>query len=170
MNEPEQRMRIYRAILDTNIFVRSVIQTDNLANELIKLWRNKYFILVLPKVVVEELQNVLSRSSFIRRFQYSLTRTTNLIDEINQEATIVEITSSFEFCRDANDNPLVDCAIQEKVQFLVSYDKDLLDDSELRQKLFEYGVEIVDPLTFVAKLRDAVINGTSLISTLINLN
>ena len=159
MNEPEQRLRIYRAILDTNIFIRSVIQTDNLANELIKLWRNKCFILILPKVVVEEIQDVLSRRSFVRRFQYSLTRATNLIDEINQEATVVEITSSFEFCRDANDNPLVDCAIQEKVQFLVSYDKDILDDSELRQKLFEYGVEIVDPLTFVVKLRDAVING-----------
>ena len=120
MREPEQWQQIYRATLDTNVFVRAVIQTDNLANELITLWRNKHFILVLPKVVVEELQDVVSRRSFIRRYQFPLTRATSLIDEINQKATIVEIRYSFEFCRDVNDDPLVDCAIQEKVQFLVS--------------------------------------------------
>ena len=41
---------------------------------------------------------------------------------------------------------------------LVSYDKDLLDDPKLRRDIFEYGVEIVDPLTFLEKLRDAEIN------------
>ncbi|RKU14478.1 putative toxin-antitoxin system toxin component, PIN family [Candidatus Poribacteria bacterium] len=158
MNEPEQRQQIYRATLDTNVFVRAIIQTDNLANELIRLWRNKYFVLVLPKMVVEELQDVVSRRSFIRKYQYPLTRATHLIDEINQRATIVEIQSSFEFCRDVSDNPLVDCAIQEKVHFLVSYDKDLLDDPELNRNLFEYGVEIIDPLVFLEKLRDAEIN------------
>lgn len=157
MNEPEHRLQIYRATLDTNIFVRSIIQTDSLANELIKLWRNRNFILVLPKTVIEELQAVLSRRSIIGKYQYPLIRSTHLIDEINQKATIVEIQSSFEFCRDVNDDPLVDCAIQERVQFLVSYDKDLLDDPELRRNLFEYGVEIVEPLVFLEKLRDAEI-------------
>lgn len=158
MNEPAHRLQIYRATLDTNIFVRAIIQTDSLVNELIKLWRNRNFTLVLPKMVVEELRDVLSRRSIIRRYQYPLTKATSLIDEINQKAIIVEIKSSFEFCRDVNDDPIVDCAIQEKVQFLVSYDKDLLDDPKLRRDLFEYGVEIVDPLGFLEKLRDAEIN------------
>ena len=164
MNEPAHRLQIYRATLDTNIFVRAIIQTDSLVNELIKLWRNRNFILVLPKMVVEELRDVLSRRSIIRRYQYPLTKATSLIDEINQKATIVEIKSSFEFCRDVNDDPIVDCAIQEKVQFLVSYDKDLLDAPELRRNLFEYGVEIVDPLVFLEKLRDAEITETNLTS------
>lgn len=158
MNEPEQRLRIYRATLDTNIFIRAIIQTDSLVNELIKLWRNRNFTLVLPKMVVEELRDVLSCRSIIRRYQYPLTKATSLIDEINQKATIVEIKSSFEFCRDVDDNPIVDCAIQEKVQFLVSYDKDILDDPKLRRDLFEYGVDIVDPLTFLEKLKEAKIN------------
>ena len=164
MNEPAHRLQIYRATLDTNIFVRAIIQTDSLVNELIKLWRNRNFTLVLLKMVVEELRDVLSRRSIIRRYQYPLTKATSLIDEINQKATIVEIKSSFEFCRDVNDDPIVDCAIQEKVQFLVSYDKDLLDDPELRRNLFEYGVEIVDPLVFLEKLRDAEITETNLTS------
>ena len=158
MNDPEQRMRVYRATLDTNIFIRSLIQTDNLSNELIEIWRNKNFILVLPKMVVEELQYLVSLRSFIRRYRFQLRKATALIDEINQKASIVEIKSSFEFCRDVNDDPLVDCAIQEKVQFLVSYDKDLLDDPELKRNLFEYGVEILEPMAFLEKLRNAGIN------------
>ncbi len=154
MNEPEQRLQIYHATIDTNIFVRAIIQADNLANELIKLWRNKNFILVLPKMVVEELQDVVSRRSFIRRYRFQLRKAAGLIDEINQKASIVEIKFSFEFCRDVSDNPLVDCAIQEKVQFLVSYDKDLLDDPKLKRNLFEYGIEILDPMTFLDKLRN----------------
>ena len=134
-----------------------MIQTDNLANELIKLWRDRNFILVLPKMVVEELQDVVSRRSFIQRYQFQIRKATSLIDEINQKATIVEIKSTFEFCRDVSDNPLVDCAIQEKVHFLVSHDKNLLDDAELRRNLFEYGVEIVDPLTFLEILRNTEI-------------
>ena len=159
MHQTEQWLRVYRATLDTNIFIRSVIRMDNLANELISRWLDEQFILVLPQETVDELQNVLSRSTLIRKYQYPPRRAANLVDKLNRDANIVNISFSLGLCRDAKDNPLVDCAIQERVQFLVSYDKDLLDDSELRQNLFEYGVAIVDPLSFIEKLRDAEING-----------
>ena len=126
MNEPEQKQQIYHVTIDTNVFIRAIIQTDNIANELIRFWRNRCFILVLPRMVVEELQDVVSRRSFNRKYRFQLRKALDLIDEINQNASIVEIKSSFEFCRDVSDNPLVDCAIQEKVHFLVSYDKDIL--------------------------------------------
>ena len=51
-----------------------------------------------------------------------------------------------------------DCMVLGRAQFLVSYDNDLLDDSTLRQALFEFGVEIVDPQAFVKKLREEEIN------------
>ena len=47
--------------------------------------------------------------------------------------------------RHVKDNPVVDCAVWGRAQFLVSYDNDFLKDSILRQALFEFGVEIVDP-------------------------
>ena len=46
----------------------------------------------------------------------------------------------------------VDCAIFGRVQFLVSYDNDLIADPELRQALFEHGVEVVDPPTFLERI------------------
>ena len=157
MSENEHWMRVYYATLDTNIFIRSIIRMENLANKLILLWYDEKYNLVLPQAAVNELQNVLTRRNLIRKYQYPQRRVINLINRLNQDAHLVDITSSFGFCRDPKDNPLVDCAIQEKVQFLVSYDKDIVDDPELKRKVFEYGVEIVEPLTFLEILRDPAV-------------
>ncbi len=158
MRENDQRMRVYYATLDTNIFIRAIIRMENLANRLISLWHEKKYNLVLPQATVNEIQNVLTCRNLIRKYQYPQRRVTDLINRLNQDAHVVDISSSFGLCRDPKDNPLIDCAIQEKVQFLVSYDKDILDDPKLRRDIFEYGVEIVDPLTFLEELRDAGIN------------
>ena len=56
-------------------------------------------------------------------------------------------------CRDVDDNLVADCAVWGRAQFLVSYDNDFLDDSRLRQALFEFGVEIVDVRTLLEKFR-----------------
>ena len=113
MQAPEQRWRVYRVTFDTNIFVRAVIQTDSLAQVLISLWHEKKFVLVLPQEIVHEIQDVLSRPTLTRKYQYSQERATNLISRIYQEAVIVEVPYSFGLCRDVNDNPLIDCAIRQ---------------------------------------------------------
>ena len=154
MNEPENRWRVYRATFDTNIFVRTVIQTDNLPNHLISLWREGRFVLVLSQSIINEVQEVLSRPKMRQKYQYTLTKVRNLVNLL-QQARVVEVNTSFELChRDPTDNIFVDCAILGRVQFLVSTDNDLIDNSELKQALFEFGVEIVDPPNFLQKIQD----------------
>ena len=161
MNEHEQRWRVYRATFDTNIFVRSIIGKENLANYLISLWRERRFVLVLSQNIIDEVEKVLSRRALRLKYQYTLTETADLISLLYQ-ANIVELTSSVELCRDPKDDKFVDCAISGRVQFLVSYDNDLIDDSELKQALFEFGVEIVDPPNFLQKIQASGINQPNL--------
>ncbi len=153
MNEHENRWRVYRATFDTNIFVRSFIRQENLANRLLSLWEAGRFVLVLSHAIIDEVQKVLSRSKMRRKYQYTLDQVTGLIDLLYQ-ASIVQVNTSFELCRDTTDNKFVDCAISGRVQFLVSYDNDLVDDSELKQDLFEFGVEIVEPPDFLDKIQE----------------
>lgn len=153
MNEHENRWRVYRATFDTNIFVRSFIRQENLANRLLSLWEAGRFVLVLSHTIIDEVQKVLSRSKMRRKYQYTLDQVTDLIDLLYQ-ASIVQVNTSFELCRDTTDNKFVDCAISGRVQFLVSYDNDLVDDSELKQDLFEFGVEIVEPPDFLDKIQE----------------
>lgn len=155
---PYFRMRVYRATFDTNVFVRAVLGRDNVANALISLWLDEAFILVLPQTIIAEVQDVLSRRNLIRKHRYAPVTVANLINLLKQDATLVEVPFSFRLCRDTDDDALVDCAIHERAQFLVSYDKDLLDDTELKQSLFEHGIEIVEPLVFLEKIREAEIN------------
>lgn len=152
MNEPENRWRIYRATFDTNIFVRSLIQKDNLANYLISLWLDGRFILVLSQAIVDEVQDVLLRPALVRELQYTRTAAMRLINLLPQ-ANIVEVPSSVELCRDRKDDKFIDCAISGRVQFLVSYDKDLVDDAELKRALFEFGVEVIEPPNFLKEIQ-----------------
>ncbi len=160
MNEPENRWRVYRATLDTNIFVRTVIRTDNLSNHLLSLWREGRFVLVLSRAIIDEIEKVLSRRTLRLKYRYTLTEVRDLINLLHQ-ANIVEVNTSFELChRDPTDNMFVDCAILGRVQFLVSTDNDLVDNAELKRDLFEFGVEIIDPPNFLEKIQEAEIDGS----------
>ena len=158
MNEPENRWRVYRATFDTNIFVRSLTQTENLANRLISLWLDGRFVLVLSQAIVDEVRDVLLRPALMRELKYTRTEAMRLINLLPQ-ASIVEINTSFGLChRDPTDDIFVDCAILGRVQFLVSTDNDLVDNPELKQALFEFGVEIIDPPNFLRKIQEQEVN------------
>ena len=157
MNEPEIRWRVYRATFDTNIFVRSIIGKESLANRLLSLWLEERFVLVLSQAIIDEVEKVLSHRALRRQYQYTVSEVTNLVGLL-QQASIVEITSLFELCRDPKDDMLIDCAVSGRVQFLVSSDNDLVDDAELKQALFEFGVAIVEPPHFLEKILEAEIN------------
>lgn len=98
MRENDQRMRVYYATLDTNIFIRAIIRMENLANKLISLWHEKKYNLVLPQATVNEIQNVLTRRNLIRKYQYPQRKVTDLIHRLNQDAHVVDISSSFGLC------------------------------------------------------------------------
>ena len=159
MNEPENRWRVYRATFDTNIFVRALIQKENLANHLISLWLEGRFILVLSQAIVAEIRGVLLRPALMRELQYTRTEAMRLINLLPQ-ASIVEITTSSELCRDPKDDIFIDCAISGRVQFLVSTDNDLVDDPELAKALYEFGVEVIEPPNFLEKIQETEISNS----------
>lgn len=158
MNRHEIRWRVYRATFDTNVLFRTLIRQDNLAHLLLSLWREGRFVLVLSPTIVEEVQAVASRPRLMRKYRYTLQEVDALIHLLTQRAIIADVPFSFALCqRDMTDDKFIDCAILERVQFLVSYDKDLLDDSRLKRTLFEYGVEVVEPPVFLENIRNAEI-------------
>ena len=151
MNEHEQQWHVYRATFDTNIFVRSVIRKENPANRLLALWLEDQFVLVLSQSIIDEVQRVLSRPKMRRKHKYTLTEVTNLVNLLHR-ANIGDIPASFELCRDPKDDMFIDCAVSGRVHFLVSYDNDLIDDSELEKVLSEFGITIIEPLNFLGEI------------------
>ena len=158
MSEPERRWRVYRVTFDTNIFLRALIRKGNPADRLIALWLDGRFVLVLSRAIVDEVRDVLLRPYLVGKYRYSPEAAERLINLLIQRALLVEIPFSLGLCRDVNDDPFVDCAVLGRVQFLVSYDKDFLDDS-LRQALFERGIEVVEPPALLDRIDEEADNG-----------
>ena len=156
MSEPERRWRVYRVTIDTTVFVSSVIQRRGFASHLLSFWYDGRFVLVLSQAIVDEIQNTLLRLRLRHGYSYTQQTVIRLINLLEQQATIVEPPFSYELCRqrDMDDDPVVDCAIWGRAQFLVSYDNDFLENPALKQDLFEFGVEIIDPHAFVEKIQE----------------
>jgi len=154
----QERIRVYRVTLDTNIFVRSVISPNGINAQLLDLWKIGRFVLVLSKDIVEEIFEVLLRPELINRYPYSQKDVENLANLINQRAIIITPQISFDYCRDPDDNKFITCAIVGRVQCLVSGDNDLIDDKQLQRTLREYGIRILSAFEFVRKIESNFAN------------
>ncbi len=134
-----------RAVVDPSVFVSAFIgRPDAGPGRLVAAWSDQRFTLVVSRLLLEELAGVLGRPKFER--WASNGRAASYVAGIaarseHRPDPVVAQPS----VRDPDDDYLVALALAEKVDVLVSLDRDLLDAS-----LGDLVVE--DPATFVARL------------------
>ncbi len=146
-------IRVYRATLDTNVFLRSLLSPSGINARVVNLWMDECFILVLSDEIIDEITDVLLRPNLMNLGNYTQSDVQALIDLIDEEAIIIESPTNFRLCRDADDDKFVNCAIVGRVHYLVSGDKDLLDET-LKKTLYEYGITVLGASVFVAHIAD----------------
>lgn len=146
------RIKVVRAVLDTNLFLRSLIRRGNLSHKIIELWKNEYFLVVASVNIQNEVEDVLKRPWLMEKYGYSHHEVDRLIDLISQKAIFVEPFFSLSLCRDVHDDKFADCAVLGRVKFLCSQDNDLLADENLKKQLLEYGVEVLDAASFYERI------------------
>lgn len=66
MTEPENRWRVYRITIDTNVLLRSLIRRKNDANHLLSLWHELRFVLILSQAILDEVREVLTRPNLTK--------------------------------------------------------------------------------------------------------
>jgi len=146
------RIRVIRAVFDTNIFLRSLIRQENVCDKLINCFKEGKFVLISSEVILEEVASVLNDHELIKKYRYSAESVQGLLSAIHQNAVLTSISLNTHLSRNATDEKFIECAIVGRVHFLVSEDKDFLDDKELRKALREYGIEIVNALEFYKQI------------------
>ena len=147
-----ERIRVVKAVLDVQIFLRSLIRKGNVSDKILNHWKADVFLLVMSGKIIDEIDDVLKRPWLMEKYGYDLEEVDTLIKLLYQKAIIVEPAFSLLKSRDPNDNKFVDCAILGRVNYLVSEDHDLVGDQLLKKQLFEYGVEVVNASEFYQKL------------------
>jgi len=139
-------------VLDTNVVVGFYLSTSP-ASPNVRLWRlwrdRKKLQYIVCNELVEEYLDALARvgiaeiriAAFAERLQLRET-----VDHVN-------LGARFYASRDPDDNVLLAAAVAGRAEFLITYDKDLLDISERIRRKFRF--EIVTPWTFLEHFKDA---------------
>lgn len=112
----------HRVVIDTNIWVSFLI--GKVLHGLEDLIIEGRIQLLFSEELLEELTDVLHRPKFQRYFSVDVIN--ELVSLILAKVELVEITRTFEICRDPKDNFLLDLCASGKADYLVTGDEDLI--------------------------------------------
>ena len=112
-----------RIIIDTNLWI-SFLLTKKYTN-LDKLFSERAFTLLFSQDLLDEFVEVSQRPRFKKYFTSNDLQ--NLLLQIDELASFIEVKSMVEICRDPKDNFLLSLAKDGEASHLITGDKDLLE-------------------------------------------
>jgi putative PIN family toxin of toxin-antitoxin system len=134
-----------RAVFDTVVFVRSLINPHSIWGRLLFELIDAYELSVSPPLL-QEILEVIERPRLKQKYRTTTARGMDQLLEIVSRAGIVELGEIAAVSRDPKDNKVLATAKAAGVEYIVSEDEDLLT-------LTEYaGIKIVTTATFLGVL------------------
>ena len=130
-----------RVLPDTNIIISSVFWRGNPHEVIRKGILGEYQLVISVEIfdeVVDKLRN---------KFQFPEENIKALVDILMNSCLIIDVTSKFDVVRDKNDNKIVECAFDGKVDYIVTGDPDLLDLKEFK------GIKIINANEFLENIK-----------------
>jgi len=117
------KKRLIRAVVDTNVFVSSIL-FEGVANQLVDCWQRGRFIFLISKPILEEYIKVLSYP----KFELPEEQIKEIIGkEFLPFAEVVALKTSVSLIKeDPFDNVFLSTALDGKASFIVSGDRHLL--------------------------------------------
>ena len=133
-----------RAVIDTNLLVSYALTKGQTLSRLVDHWRRGSFIYLASPLMIEELQEVLRRP-YLRAKMIANPQPLLDVVEVDTERIPGQLVLE-DVCRDPKDAMFIACAVEGEADFIVSWDKDLLDLGEYQ------GIKIIRAEAFVAIL------------------
>ncbi|MEK6935552.1 MAG: putative toxin-antitoxin system toxin component, PIN family [Nanoarchaeota archaeon] len=124
-----------KIVVDTNFLVSATQWDYSVSHKLLqKLIRNNIEIFT-TRDILNEFVEVLRRD-----FLYNEEDTQNILEKVLQFLTIVAPIKKIEVVKDdADDNKIIECAVESEAEYILSYDKHLLNLKEYE------GIKIIKP-------------------------
>ena len=136
-----------KVVLDANIYVSSMVNTQGNPKRIISAWQQGAFDVLISSAILDEIERVLRYPRLVKRHKQDETAIQRFLKLLENEAIIVEPTDVLGIVKDdESDNRYLECAVKGKAQYVISGDKHLLDIGEYR------GIVILPPAAFVAIL------------------
>jgi putative PIN family toxin of toxin-antitoxin system len=136
-----------QVVLDANVLVNAVISSRGAPAQILRLWEEERFDVLVSRPILEELERVLHYPRIQQKYDLleedvatflRFMRSGAIIVEPNDKITVIE--------RDPTDNRYLECAVAGGASYIVSGDQHLLELGEFR------GIVILPPAGFLAAL------------------
>ena len=123
-----------RIVVDTNLFVSSLLSRHGAPAQVIDAWRNRQYLLVVSEPIITEIRRVISSSSIREKYTILDQDIEDLLILINQEALFVPglADAMGAIPDDPQDEIFLACAVDGQADMIVSGDRHLLNLREYR--------------------------------------
>lgn len=137
-----------KAVLDTNVWL-SAIFWEGEANKIIEKVEKEKFEIIISREIISEIIEVLNKEAKFQKFIENRKQSTEeLIRTILSIATLTETKTKIELIKEhPKDNIILEAAFDGKANYIVSYDKHILNLLEFRE------IKAVSPTEFLKILK-----------------
>lgn len=123
-----------KVVLDTNIFVSSLLVKAGLPAQVLDAWRERQYLLIVSPAIIAEIRATLSYSRIRRKYAITDEDVEHLVALLEQDALLVpgdaDVVGSIP--EDPADEMVLACAIDAQADVIVSGDRYLVDLSSYR--------------------------------------
>ena len=138
----------YSVVIDTVVFVRSLLNPLSFSGRLIFAHADDYR-LILSAPIIQEILEVLQRPEITNKIRFVAGMDTRRVLDLLSEAELVELPADIpQVSRDPKDDKFLATAVLGEADYVVSADRDLLDLGEYQ------GIKIVDVNAFLKILNE----------------
>lgn len=138
---------MYRAVLDTNVFVSGGTLSAGAPSQIINHWRNQVFVLVASPQLLAEYAEVLFRPNVMKYTGLNSQETNQFIQEVKDRAYLTSGALMLNVLTDdPDDNMILACAKEGMATHLVTGNK-----KHFPFKVYK-GIQIVSPREFLSLL------------------
>ena len=137
-----------RVVLDTNVFVSSLLVKSGLPAQAIDAWRERQYLLVTSPILLAEIVHTLSYERIRRKYHITDDDVTQLVTLLERDALVVPGNApvSGVIPDDPDDEKVLACALDGQADLIASGDQHLL-----ALGIFQ-GIPIVTVRTFMERL------------------
>lgn len=138
-----------RAVIDTNIWVSSLLNPTGYPAQLRRKWEEGKFKLIISDPLINEFIDVLSRPRIRDKYGIKQEMILELFLLIAQRADHVSVSGAISVCRDKDDNIIIETAIKGEAAYLVTRDDDVKTDEHVISFLKSYHISVLSVAEFL---------------------
>ncbi len=126
-----------KVVLDTNIFVSSLLVKAGLPAQVLDAWRERLYLLVASPAIIAEIRATLSYPRIRRKYAVTDDDVEQLVALLEQDALLVpgDADVAGAITEDPTDEIVLACAVDAQANIIVSGDRHLVDLGSYRSIL-----------------------------------